>query len=348
MRIARRHMLALAGGTWLSRVFAASLPGVNGRSVFEVDRLLSSNSAERGDAGARSAVRKYLASATVTLFSIPLVSKNSVGSGYAVVEEAGHTLAIQFGAGSYPESAPGLNRLGYIQEVVIEDSPGSPVECAWLAFMTTSQEKSLGQAKTALETSGDSAGTAIPYSASQGYGRRGDFASRVDRLQFPSRYTWRDITALVQKARAAMTAWGDEEPQPATSSGAAARATFLYTVRRAMLDTQSHTTACVVFNRTQFQFDARKEPDLAATNYFSARNLVPPSGSVMRMNALLTEKHTGEKTPFRLWYEADAGQYPPLRFEYQARSFLRLTFEVDPGAITPPIQFVFKTTKEAA
>ncbi len=282
-----------------------------------------------------------MASATVTLFSIPLVSKTCVGSGYAVVEEAGRTLSIQFGAGSYPENARGLNRLGFIQEAVVEERPGRPAECAWLAFMTTSQEKNLDEAKRALERSGGM----VPYIASQGYGRRGNFAFRVDRLEFPSRYTWRDIPRLVESARVETIAGAGAEQQPAPS-GAEPPATFLYTVRRAMLDTRPRTAGCLVFNGKQFQLDAQKERDETATAYFSGRKLIHPAGAAMRLNAILTEKRTGERTPFRLWYEEGAEQAPPLRFEYQAKPFLRLTFETAVKADTPPIRFAFKTSKE--
>jgi hypothetical protein len=119
-------------------------------------------------------------------------------------------------------------------------------------------------------------------------------------------------------------------------------------VRRALIDARPHTTGCLVFNGKQFQLDAQKEKDTEATTHFSARQLLPPSGCVMRMNATLTEKRTGERTPFRLWYEAGAEQKPPLRSEYQAKSFLRLTFEADAKADTPAIEFAFKTSKEEA
>jgi hypothetical protein len=56
---------------------------------------------------------------------------------------------------------------------------------------------------------------------------------------------------------------------------------------------------------------------------------------------MLTEHRTGEKTPFRIWYEEGAAQYPPLKFEYQARSFLRLSFEADGTAAVPAIHHVF-------
>jgi hypothetical protein len=343
MSVNRRHILLLTGSGLLAEIFGASLPGETGPNSFDVDRLLDSNRVEPS----RIAVTRYVANATITLFSIPLVSKSSVGSGYAVVEEAGNTLAIQFGAGSWPASARGLNRLGFIQEAVTEERPGYPAECAWLAFMTTSQEKNLDQAKKAVDTSSGM----VPYSASQGCGRNGSFASRVERLEFPGRYTWRDITQLVGRAREAMADGVGEQHEvmtPGTEHGTRQPATFLYVVRRAMLDAGARTTACLVFNSKQFQLDTQKEEDAEAGAHFSSRQLVRPSGSVTRMDAVLTEKRTGERTPFHLWYEAGAEQKPPLRFEYQAKSFLRLTFEADAKAETPFIQFAFKTSKEIA
>jgi hypothetical protein len=336
MRITRRHILALTAAAVhpLTRAFGAS---------FDVDRLLDTNAASHAGAGCSVELRKYTASATVMLFSIPIVSRPSVGSGYAVVEKASRTLALQFGAGSYPESAHGLNRLGFIQEAVVEELPGQPVESAWLAFMTTSKEANLDQAKRALEASGEMA----PYSASQGYGFRGRFRSRVDRLEFPSRYTWRDITDLVEKARGSMTALSGEEPR-AGSNRPEKAATFLYLVRQAILDRNPRTTSSLIFNAREFQLETQKESDAAATEHFAGKKLVPADGSVIRINAVLTEKKTGIRTPFRVWCEAGADRCLPLRFEYQARSFLRLTFEADAKAGAPPIRFAFQSSKENA
>ena len=328
MRITRRQILALSGGGLLSKLFGAT---------FEVDRLLGVDAP-----GARLEIRKYTASATVMLFSIPLVSRASVGSGYAVTEEAGRTISIQFGAGSYPESARGLNRDGFIQEAVVEEKPGVPSECAWLAFMTTSQEKNLDQAKKALEASG----AMVPYSASQGVGQNGRFHARVDRLEFPSKFTWRDITQLVEKARSAMTPLKGDEP--GASNGSEKPSTFLYLVRRAILNPRPSTSGLLIFNSKEFVLETQKEPDAAATAHFSEKKLVPSGGSVMKMSAMLTEKRTGIRTPFRLWYEARSEHNLPLRFEYQARSFLRLTFEADVNAGAPPIHFAFKTSRENA
>jgi hypothetical protein len=341
MPITRRHILVLTGSSLLSRAFGATFPGSAERVAFDVDRLLAANSPDRMNAASKVELRKYTASATVMLFSIPLVSRASVGSGYAVVEQAAQTLSIQFGAGSYPESARGLNRLGFIQEAVVEEQPGKPAETAWLAFMTTSKETSLDQAKRALEESG----AMVPYSASQGYGLHGRFRSRVDRLEFPSKFTWRDITQLVDKARGNMLPLGGGEPQ---AGGGERPATFLYLVRQAILDKRLQAVSSLVFNAKEFRLETQKESDPSAGAHFAEKGIVRAAGSVMRINALLTEKKTGIKTPFRVWYDAGAEQSLPLRFEYQARSFLRLTFEADVKAGAPPIRFAFKSSKENA
>jgi hypothetical protein len=326
MRLTRRRILKLGGGGLVSRLFGAK---------FEVDRLLQADSP-----GTRLELQTYTASATVTLFSIPLVTRDAVGSGYAVVDGSGQTLSIQFGAGSHPESARGLNRLGFIQEAVVEERPGVPSEFAWLAFMTTSQEKSLEQAKGALENSG----ATVPYSASQGYGRQGRFRCRLDRLEFPSRYTWRDITELVGKARVSMTALqGDER---GATHEAEPPATFLYLVRRAILDPRPRTAGSLIFNSKEFRLETVKEADASATAHFAEKKLIASTASVTRLSAMLTEKPTGVRTPFRLWHETSSAQSLPLRFEYQARSFLRLSFEADANASAPQIPSAFRPAQE--
>lgn len=323
MRMTRRNILALCCSGLISKAFGAT---------FQVDRILAA-----ATTGGRQELRKYTASATVMLFSIPLVSKGGVGSGYALVEESGQTLSIQFGAGSYPESARGLNRLGFIQEAIVEERPGVAADCAWLAFMTTSQEKNLEQAKKALEASG----AMVPYSASQGIGHQGRFRSRVDRLEFPSQFTWRDINHLVEQARGTMTALGENEG--AAANGSQKPSTFLYLVRRAILDAKPKTSGTLIFNAKEFLLETEKEADATASAHFVEKKLLPPGGTAIKMSAMLTEKKTGIRTPFRLWYEAGSDQGLPLRFDYQARSFLRLTFEADAKAGAPPIRYAFRS-----
>ncbi len=310
MSIPRRTILGLAvGAGFLSRLVARPVP----------------------------CQRRYRAHATITLLSIPIVSKSDVGSGYILIEEDSRTTAIQFGAGSWPESARGLNRLGFIREEVTGKSPGEPAECAYFAFMTTSQEKSLDQAKKALETTGDT----IPYAAAEGLGRDGRFVSRLNRISFPSQLTWRDCPQLIDKVRSAVAAGVPAQRVEKTlGANESAPATFLYAVHKAILDPDATTSGSLIYNGKEFQLRTTKEDDAAAGAHFVARGLVRESSRVIRLNALLHDCATGHETPFKVWYEVGAEHLPPLRFEYQAKPFLRLTFEFDPAAAGPPVSLV--------
>jgi hypothetical protein len=294
---------------------------------FEVDRLL----AEVPEPLANAYERRYRATATINPFSIPLVSKAGVGSGYISIEQfAGKkaadssTIAIQFAAGSWPDAARGLNRLGYIQEAIVENASSQVTECAYFAFMTTSQEKNLDQAKKAMESSN----AAIPYVAAEGSGRSGRFSSRLNRISFPAAFTWRDCGLLVDRVRAAIAgAVPAERISKTLAADEAAPATFLYTVRKAILNPNPASAGSLIYNGKEFELRTTKEPEPTLA-HFAGKNVV-------RLSATLREYSTGRQTPFKVWYEAGFEHMPPLRFEYQARSFLRLSFDYDPAMRGP-------------
>src|SRR5271154_5189201 len=70
--------------------------------------------------------QRYRANAVILFCGVQIFSKSDVGGGYAVVEEqrSGESteVALQFAGGSWPEKAHGINRLGFIQETVVEKS----------------------------------------------------------------------------------------------------------------------------------------------------------------------------------------------------------------------------------
>ncbi len=339
--IFRRQILGMLAGGLICRLFgesdtAACGGPAGGAARSEVERLLEANFAVTSHP--RAQVTAYSAGAVVTLLGIPVFSRAGVGSGYAVVEEAacpaGNGVSIQFGAGSWPESAHGLNRFGIIHEVAIEKR-GEPEVCAYFAFMTSSPEKDITQAKQALvKTDGE-----IPCTAAQGRGERGGFASRVENLTLPARLTWRDadqLTARVRDAAAGSPCAAGRE------NGHGAAATFLYLLRRAMLEAGPVTQANLFFNRKQYTLDTQKEADPATGARLAERRLTSAPDSIVRLSATLTNRATGHVTPFRVWYERGSESAPPLRFEYQVKSFLRLAFEADPAAPAPPVKLVLK------
>ena len=329
MRISRRQALQLAAGV-IARASSASPDGPAQPATgneFELDRMMTTAAAlDRRE----SVRREYVASAVITLFGVQVFSKGGVGHGNIRIEEIGPqqggTVSIEFAAGSRPEGAKGLNRLGYIQEAILEDQPGQAAECAYLAFMTASDEKNVEQARKALEA----AGNMQRYNAAQGFGRPGSFQSRIDRLAFSSKYSFRDLPALIPMARTEMAAHAAEPLDHQLDQETSHRATFLYVVRRALLTPGRTSTSHLFFNSKRYQLDTEKEFDAATGAHFVQKGIVDSSTNVVRLSAWLTNEQTGHRTPFHVWYEKGQENQPPLRFDYQARSFLKLAFEALP------------------
>jgi hypothetical protein len=349
MEISRRRAMQLVAGAPFLRGFvteAANLPEFRkppdsiapvypGPS--EVDRLLS----RAPGPAAETHCRKYSVEATVTLLGIPLASKTHVGSGYARVETTpgaqGSLVAIRFAAGSWPESARGLNRVGYIEEVVSEQAGGAPAACAYFAFMTASEEKNLEQARKALE----SAAGETSYSIACGAGNSGRFASRLTRLRLPSGLTWRNLTELARIARAASGSDADARRSECDAEpGAASPATFLYAIRKAIASAERETEQMLVYNGRQYRLKTAVDADASMGARLAERRLAR-ADRVMRLNASLKEERTGQISRFQVWFEPGPECAPPLRFEYQAKSFLRLAFQADPEAAGPSLPAFF-------
>jgi hypothetical protein len=290
--------------------------------------------------------RRYTVTATVTLLSVALVSRSGVGGCYITIEDAQpRTTAIQFAAGSWPEKARGLNRLGYIKEIVTEKTSGRPASCDYFAFMTSSQEKNLDQAKRAVSTPENGAAQEIPYAAAEGAGREGRFRSKLAHLSLSSAFQWRDLDRLMARLPADFAAAENPEiAERGLPEGENAPATFLYAVRRAILDPAPESQGMLVYNGKQYQLHTRKQREYAA------------GSRMIRLDATLLNDITGHTTPFAVWFEEGSERRPPLRFEYQARSFLRLTFAANPAAefssdaqsaVVPPISLVLSQKEDS-
>lgn len=262
--------------------------------------------------------RRYRASAAVSLFLMPVASRDEVGSGFIQIEERDDAIAIQLGAGSFPERARGLNRLGFIQELIREENAGVPAECSYFAFLTS-----------AAENSREDAGS--EFAVANAVGRDGCFTSRVGNIRLAPAVTWRDYPEVTARVRAAAAAGTDcRITERKLRRGEAAPATFLYAVRAALRDPQRTAARALLYNSREFLLRTSKEADAAAGAHFVGRNLAASASGVFVVSAELLERATGKITPFRVWFELGQEHMPPLRFEYQAKSFLRLVFEADP------------------
>lgn len=97
----------------------------------------------------RVRARRYRVQAAVSLFSIPVLWRDSVGGACVSLEEVEYRehkcTAIQLCGGSWPERIRGFNRYGMTQEAVREEA-GVALEGAYFSFMTSSPEKDPDQA----------------------------------------------------------------------------------------------------------------------------------------------------------------------------------------------------------
>lgn len=271
----------------------------------------------------------YRADATVTFLGIPIFSREGVGTATIRIDEStaaqdAKAIALWFAAGSAPERTRGLNRLGYIQEVVVERGP-SLVESAYFGFITSSKEESFDQAKAAL---GANAKDSVPYTAVEGRAAGKDCSYRLYEMLLPARYDFAKHGEVIREVK---TLLAKNEIQPARKESAAVETprTFLYAVRESMRSTQLRITAPFLYNGKRYRLDVQKSTDMKMGQQFASKKMTAAANKVMRVNGTIQNIATGDKTPFKLWFEQ--GRELPLRFEYKARSFLSLAFEHVPA-----------------
>lgn len=303
--ITRRHVLGLLAAG-VDRMFAgpASAPQQPGTRFYRVD-------------------------ATILVLSFPIFTRSGVGQGYArhalktVPDRTVHEM--EFAAGSLPDRAHGLNRLGMIRESSAE-GPGGLVEARYFGFMTASREESIGDARKALNATLER----CLFLAIEGQSQPGDVLSRHAHFYADARNGWRDRGVLQQSAEAAMRdpshAAGEAHFHPAAAG--AALPTFLLALYRAMLSRQPQLRQTYVYSGNLYDLATSRKPDRRTGRKLAEKRLTERPDSVVALSGLIRNLRTGDKTPFRLWAEED-GDLVPLRIEYQPRGFLQLALEVE-------------------
>ncbi|HME06587.1 MAG TPA: hypothetical protein VKG25_06035 [Bryobacteraceae bacterium] len=336
--LTRRHLLALFTKLGLS---SASLRAAIPPGTFQIDRLQS----EHAWSPARNAFRAYRADAVITLFSMPVFSRAGVGGGIATFGEGldggRRIVSMSFAGGSFPEHAHKINRLGYIQEVVLEnrevvlenqelvlENDNEPQEAAYFGFMTASPEESVAEARKALASSGAS----IPYAAVEGVTSRGQHRNSKTKIFLPSSYTFAEWRTLRDRIRAAFYA-----SDPSTTEIAAPPRTLLYSVAQAIRRPAGRFETPYVYNGKQYHLKLEKTPDSGAGTAFVNKGLAASAAGVYLLRGSVKGLLSGRVTNFRLWIDDDSGTVLPLRIELQPRSFLRLAFEFDPALSKGPL-----------
>lgn len=273
--------------------------------------------------------RQYRVDATILLFSLPIFTRAAVGKGHArhvVNDSSGRSVhELEFAAGSLPERARGLNRLGMIRETVAEADTGI-LEASYFGFMTASKEESLGEARKAL----NNPLAQSMFVAIEGQSRPGEAHSRRARFYADAKTGWNDYDHLEREAVAAVRnpaqASGENRFQSGTSGAAAP--TFLFALYRAVSSGESQWKQTYVYSGARYELTTSRKPDSRTGRRFAEKGLVSQPESVIVLSGTIRNLMTGDKTPFRIWTEK-MGRSVPLRIEYQPRSFLQLALEAE-------------------
>ncbi len=336
----RRAWLRLFAGAamfpLLARRASAAIPSIS-PVVLPVEKLLLDHPAE-----SRWAThRRYRAHAFIHLFALPIFSRQDVGGGYAVVEQGVSgdraTLGLQFAGGSSGERTHGLNRVGLIQEAVLEQRQ-TCAEAAYFGFMVSSTEKSLDQGRKSLQTNTQGS---IPYTAASGAGRAGHFRCTVSHLSVPARFNWGSFEQLTREMRSLLgTASDTSHFDVPLDAGGPRPDTFLYSVRRALLSKESKQTNRIVYNGKRYVLATEKQSDRKMGLQMEARGVTRKPDAIWRMNGTTTEMQTRQATTFEIWFEQGDPSGLPVRIEFYPKSFLKLVFEQQAGEEGPRFSYL--------
>jgi hypothetical protein len=275
-----------------------------------------STPANTAEAPQRAKTRKYRADAAILFLGMTIYRRAAVGDGEAAVEESGEgpgrRCTLFFAAGSDPKRARGLTRLGWIRESV-SGPEAAPSQIGYTGVLSSSPEETLDHARQSVPSS-----DRVSFGAVMGSNSAGRSRSATAHFEFDAKAVWSD-RALINQAHSLFdgnvnwreTSWPDLPDQ--------APPTFLYQLVT-LLRKRTHSAAGrYVYSEQEYLLTLeRRQPG------GDRERLVTVRGKIRNLR-------TGRETSFRLWLEDDSS-IVPVRFEFQPRSFLKLTFEAAKSA----------------
>jgi hypothetical protein len=267
--------------------------------------------------------RHYRADAQVIVLSMSLLHRTSVGGGSVQWSEwaeanGGSQRLIEFLGFSAPERAAGLNRLGFIREMT-RTAPGGVRDAIYFGLMTASNEESAEEARKALH----SKATESAYTVIEGRIAGDGSTSALAHFMGPSRISAERRGELVTMGQRALSG---VPVQPAGFNMARLPPPFLSALADALLGPPQLESRYVYAGRL-YRLSLHKTADPKATEYFQKRKLISPNAKVIHATGTVRREVAGKDTQFGIWVEEGNPRPIPLRIEYQAKSYLRLTFE---------------------
>lgn len=244
--------------------------------------------------------------------------------------------ALEFFAGSFPERARGLNRLGFLREVVRFGRSG-PEGTAHFGVITANREESVEQAKQALDQHAD----AQPYTVIDGRITPAGASNTVTRMTLPGRWTSAgELYRTVQPIWIA-TPPTDERVFPNVDGQAfSAPVGFLGALQISLHGLEGvegrrnrRAPVAYVHNGRAFTLDVSDTTvDRNQQRTFAQQGVVSPSAVIHRITYRILDNRRREVETFRVWVEWPAPSVPdplppplvPVAFEFRPRSFLEL------------------------
>ncbi|HMC61265.1 MAG TPA: hypothetical protein VKJ01_18900 [Candidatus Solibacter sp.] len=270
------------------------------------------------DASSRTTSRTYRADAVILFLGISIYRRAGVGGGHASLEETGEGASLRrtlfFAGGSDPKRAHGLNRLGWMREVVVGPT-SAPSEAAYFGVLTSSPEESLEHARKSVAA--PPSGRSI-FSAASGRNTAGHSRSAVTHFEFAAGTLWSD-PGLIGRAQSTFHENVDWRETAWPKSPNQAPPTFLYQMAALLKPRTRRAVGRYVYNEQEYLLELEGPPTGG-----DRERLLPFRGKIRNLR-------TGHETVFRLWLEEASDSIVPVRIEFQPRSFLRLTFEALPA-----------------
>lgn len=282
-------------------------------------------------AGANSGYKRtYRATARIRLFRIPLLAVKDAGGAEICYQEirsaSGVTQFLSFAAGSEPSRTRGINRLGYMEEAVVQ--AGGIERSAYFGFMTASREESLEEARKAIEAAPEKT---APFVAIEGHSEDGRHWSKVSVFQVPTPGGWRDyrqIGPLAQRACRASEA-NVCRSQPGVQN------TFLHSVLLAIQSHQERVSQVFCYSKGLYHLETERRPDPREGERLQAIGLTRSPDQVDRIEGRIRTGQRSRTAEFTLWVDRSESDPFPLRFEYWPRAYLGLAFQAEPGIARP-------------
>ena len=256
--------------------------------------------------------RKFRADAVILLLGFPLYRRAAVGGAESWLEEDGDRSTLFFAGGSDPKRAHGVNRLGWMREVIVK-SAATPSEAGYFGVLTSSPEESLEGARKsyAAPTSNRSL-----FSAVNGRNTAGHSRSAVTHFECPNGVLWSD-RSLIDRAQSTFHADVNWRESSWPNSPNQAPPTFLFQLAALLKQRARHAVGRYVYSEQEYQLELDTQTP-------GRDGLLPVRGKIRNLR-------TGNETLFRLWMDKASDSLVPVRIEFQPRSFLRLTFEALPA-----------------